>query len=133
MNYKIFVGEKIKEAREALGIEQKELASKLEVSIQAANQWEKGKIFPRLDKLVTIAELTGQKLSFFFDTDSKLEPCQPCRIEQKNESLSTDEQELIQIFRNMNKAGQNCLLELADTMKHANKYKKSNNRAVVNG
>ncbi|MGM9998621.1 MAG: helix-turn-helix transcriptional regulator [Candidatus Bruticola sp.] len=129
MNYKIFVGEKIKEAREALGIEQKELASKLEVSVQAANQWEKGKIFPRLDKLVTIAELTGQKLSFFFDVKSKLEPC----YEQKSESLSADEKELVQIFRNMNKAGQDCLLELADTMKHSNKYKKSNNRAVVNG
>ena len=129
MNYKIFVGEKIKEAREALGIEQKELASRLEVSVQAANQWEKGKIFPRLDKLVTIAELTGQKLSFFFDAKSKLEPC--C-TELKNESLSADEKELVQIFRNMNKAGQNCLLELADTMKHASKYKKSNNRAVVN-
>lgn len=49
----------IKKYREAAGMNQKDLADKLNVNQTAVSMWETGKVTPRYDKLVKMAQMFG--------------------------------------------------------------------------
>lgn len=61
------IPERIAEAREALGINQSELARRLAVTPQAVQSWEAGKAIPRPQRLVQIAEALGISASALLD------------------------------------------------------------------
>jgi len=67
--HKVIHSEKVKQALQARGWTQKELAHELEVTAQAVTNWMKGADFPRPDKLLKLA--TTLKLNF---TDLVLSP-----------------------------------------------------------
>ena len=67
--HKVIRSEKVKQALQARGWTQKELAHELEVTAQAVTNWMKGADFPRPDKLLKLA--TTLKLNF---TDLVLSP-----------------------------------------------------------
>jgi len=60
--HKVIHSEKLKQALQARGWTQKDLASELEVTAQAVTNWMKGADFPRPDKLLKLA--TTLKLNF---------------------------------------------------------------------
>lgn len=49
----------IKKYREAAGMNQKDLADKLNVNQTAVSMWETGKVTPRYDKLAKMAQMFG--------------------------------------------------------------------------
>jgi transcriptional regulator with XRE-family HTH domain len=59
---KVIHSEKIKQALQARGWTQKDLAREIEVTAQAVTNWMKGVDFPRPDKLLKLA--TTLKLTF---------------------------------------------------------------------
>lgn len=60
--HKVIHSEKLKQALQARGWTQKDLATELEVTAQAVTNWMKGADFPRPDKLLKLA--TVLKLNF---------------------------------------------------------------------
>lgn len=74
------VGEKIKAARKAAGLTQKELAKKMEISYQNLAQWETGKRNPKISSLIKIASaleipvsvLYGENLGYMSDEDAEI-------------------------------------------------------------
>lgn len=53
------IGERIKEKREEMGLNQKELAKQLNITPSAVNQYEKGEKTPSTEKLVKLAKILG--------------------------------------------------------------------------
>lgn len=125
MNYKFLIGQRIKSARESIVMKQERLAELLNVTIATVSQWENGKLFPRLERLVSIAEITNKQLDYFFKAVDD-EP------QEGNIELTAQELYIVETFRKLNQTGQNYLLECTDNCRCLAKYKKSNNRAVVN-
>jgi transcriptional regulator with XRE-family HTH domain len=59
------VGDRIREARNAKGWLQKELARRVHVEPQTVSNWERGVSTPDLDKLDLLAEVLEQPVSYF--------------------------------------------------------------------
>lgn len=125
MNYKFLIGQRIKSARESIVMKQERLAELLNVTIATVSQWENGKLFPRLERLVSIAEITDKQLDYFFRAVDEPQ-------EENSVELTAQELYIVETFRKLNQSGQDYLLECTDNCRCLAKYKKSNNRAVVN-
>ncbi len=65
-NTPVWVGHRIKEAREASGLTQAELARRLGLTQTAVSYWEAGKRAPGLDDLVGLTEVLHRDPGFFF-------------------------------------------------------------------
>lgn len=65
-NRRRIVGERIREAREAKGWLQKELARRLHVEPQTVSNWERGASTPDLDKIELLAAELEQPVVYFF-------------------------------------------------------------------
>lgn len=59
----MIIGERIKSARQAAGMTQKELASRLGLATRTVQQYELGKRTPRIDQLQNIANALGVTMS----------------------------------------------------------------------
>lgn len=69
------IGEKIRKAREAIGISQEELGKRLGFSGVAISHYEKGRSKIAIDDLRRIAEITGKPMAYFLGEDyEKLSP-----------------------------------------------------------
>lgn len=63
-------GDKVKEARRALGITQKELADRLEVSLRTVASYESGKTLPRTREATRkLAEILGVNMNYLLTED----------------------------------------------------------------
>jgi transcriptional regulator with XRE-family HTH domain len=60
MEDKDLIGQRIKEAREALGISQEQLAARLGIAFQSVQQWEAGKTTPRATRMRKLATVLGK-------------------------------------------------------------------------
>lgn len=56
-------GERVRHAREAVGLSQTEVADRMGVSPQGVQKWESGASFPRLSRLYRLAEVLTVPLS----------------------------------------------------------------------
>lgn len=61
------MGEKIKRARTAAGLSQKDLAGRLQLSDKAVSSYEVGRAQPSIEVLKEISSLTEQPLVYFLD------------------------------------------------------------------
>ncbi len=68
----VIVGENISLQRRKLGMSQKELAERLEISQDAMARMEKGKIAPKMGRLQDIADNLGCTVSYLFRTPGAL-------------------------------------------------------------
>lgn len=57
------LGERIQDRRKRLGLDQHELAKRLQVAQSSVCDWEKGNTKPRLDRLADIANVLGVRES----------------------------------------------------------------------
>lgn len=112
-------GEYIKQLREQKNISQTELANAINVSKQTMYKYENDIItnIPS-DKIELMAKLLG------------VSPCNIMGWVQPNNHtllLSKSEYKIIDIYRNLNKLGQERLLEQAEDLSDLDKYKKCSN------
>lgn len=79
MDYKSFIGNKIRFYRHSAGITQEELGERLGISKQNINRWELGKSSPTIENLSKIAKALDVNLNLFFpkyeSSDIKEEEC----------------------------------------------------------
>lgn len=61
------LGERIKEARDARGWKQKDLAAKVNVEPMTVSRWERGVNQPDMDTLRVVAQVTQMPLAFFVE------------------------------------------------------------------
>lgn len=66
VNLAAVVGENISEMRRRLGLSQKELAERLEITQDAMARMEKGKIAPKMSRLPVIANTLGCTVAYLF-------------------------------------------------------------------
>lgn len=67
------VNEKLKEARDEIGLSQEEVAQKTGLDRKSINRWEKKKYMPRIDALAIIANFFGKPMSYFFGENVDIE------------------------------------------------------------
>ena len=66
MDYRSFIGNKIRYYRHSAGITQEELGERLGISKQNINRWEAGKTAPTIENLAKIAKALDIHLGSFF-------------------------------------------------------------------
>ena len=103
---------RIAEAREARGYTQEQLAQAIGTTQQTIQRWESGQVTPRVDKVEDISRALGITMSFLLG------------IDDKKEQLSIQEQEIIDIMRNVTIEGKNQLMIYARGI--ASSYPKNN-------
>ena len=80
------IGSQIKHYRLLSGVSQKDLASKLKISYQQLHKYEKGQDRISASKLLTIAEILGVDVSYFYKKKSSSRSSSKKEISAKNMS-----------------------------------------------
>ena len=107
------IGERIYYKRMELGMTMEELASKTGVQKSAVNKWEKGYVS-------NIKSGTIAKIAHAFDVS----PVWLLGLEDDQQKQDEEEQRLLSMFRSMNDAGREYLLQTAEIAAQAQIYKK---------
>ena len=96
---------RIKEAREARGWTQEQLANALGTTQQTIYRWETGAVDPQASKVMAISEALGITVSYIMGYD------------KKSQNVDTDdEQELLALYRGLSTAQRIAVLELMRVM-----------------
>lgn len=93
-----FIAEKIKNAREQLGLTQEELGKLIGISKQSISSWEKGRNLPDILNIDKIANLSGKNLAEFF-TDAV--NCNSPQV-NLNDDFTEKEKQIIYKLRSLN-------------------------------
>lgn len=113
------MGEFIRENRKKLGISQEELGQMFEPPINraAVSKWEKGHV-------MNIKRSQIQRMSEIFN-------CNPCKLmcfddseDTYSLSIESDEQQLLNLYRNLNNEGRIKMTEYANDLVASGNYKK---------
>ena len=98
---------RIKEARKAANMTQKELAEKLGIKISTLSGYEIGAHDPKSNTLAKIAAICNTTVDFLLGIDASGESDE--RIDQ----AESEEHELLGIYRDLNVIGQSTLMNVA--------------------
>ena len=105
------VGKNISERRKKLGMSQKELAIRLDITQDALNRMEKGRIAPKMSRLENIAEILQCPVSYL--------------VRSKDDALQERAATIADILGSLPEAGQEVMVELvAETARVMNYLKK---------
>lgn len=115
---------KIREAREASGFSQKELAKVIGVAPSTFNGYESGNHDPKSDLLIKIAEACSVTVDFLLGREETT-PTNKKNSPGADES-APGEKQLINLYRELNEEGQEKLVDYADDLVVSGKYIKSN-------
>jgi transcriptional regulator with XRE-family HTH domain len=63
---KSIVGANIRAGRDALGLNQRQLAQALDTDVMNVSRWERGKVMPGLENLQKLSGVLGQDLGWFY-------------------------------------------------------------------
>ena len=69
----MIIGSRIKEARESLGMSQKELAETLGIDASQFSKIERGKVMPTMLQMIEIAKTLSQSLDWFVNNETTIE------------------------------------------------------------
>ena len=116
---------KMKCAREAARLSQKQVALTLHVSAPTVSNWESGKINPSVENLKALCQLYNVTADYLLGLDA---PPAPDSVLPRN---TQQEESLLQDFRELNAEGQEKMLDYADDLVQSGKYKER--RAVFMG
>lgn len=118
-------GEKIREARKAAGLTQKELGTRLEVTSQNIIQYEKGRRLPKPATLRRIAEAIGCTLFDLIGDDMKISKedweelgredfgADPVQIGEDPGPIREDERPLLRYYRNLESSRKEKVVDYA--------------------
>ena len=99
------IGDNIRTLRLAHNMTQEELGKRLGLTAMAISQWENGRAVPRMGAVEDMASLFGVKKSAIIDD-----------VTYTTVTLSSDEDELLSIFRSMDSRARADLLNLARSL-----------------
>ena len=115
------MNDRMKRAREAANLSQKQVALTLGVSAPTVSNWESGKINPTVANLKELCHLYNVSADYLLELEDKLSLSSS---EGKNQGeLATDEVFLIRNFRELNEEGREKLLDYSDDLTQSGKYK----------
>ena len=114
------IGENIKRVSMLKGIKQIQIAEYLNVSQGTVSNWFKGLNSIDIEHLADLCSFLNVSLDQIFG----FEPLSPA-------ILSTNEEELIKVFRSLSSEGQEKTLEYMDDLLHSGKYIKSDSSQMV--
>lgn len=97
------IGDNIRKLRKEKGMLQKDLAKALNVTKAAVSSWEINRTSPDDDMKKAIADFFGVSILKLYEYDD-------------SQDLSTDEAELIDMFRRLNPVGQSRLTQYAEDL-----------------
>lgn len=129
------LGERIRMAREAKGLNQDELAELMKVEPPTVSRWESGEIRPRPKRLVKLAEILDRTVDWLNGVAAHPESIAKLqsRIESleatKDAALDKDTKELVRIFRDVIPTQRRAVIEFARTRIAPNKGKASSRRS----
>lgn len=86
-NSAAFVGDRLREAREVLGLSIKDVAELIEVSRVSVSNYERGRTAPRDDVVAKLSRVLGQPFEFFFN-DEMSRDFEPSRTHFRTTRLS---------------------------------------------
>ena len=110
------IGERLKQAREAAGLSKSELARRIGVHPSACIQWESpGGTNPSMEHLVHAAVILDISLEWLGTGRGEMTPAGEAEsnTDDPAPSLTTDEQELIEAYRQLNPMDRRRLLDIA--------------------
>lgn len=113
--------ENMKKAREAAGLNQKQVALALHVSGATVSNWESGEISPKVDNLKALSELLGVSTDYLIGISDK-----PVLKPKKNMPSFGDTEEegkLLIAFRQLNTNGQQEVLNYLEYILTKPEYK----------
>lgn len=97
----VIVGENISERRRRLGLSQKELADRLEISQDAMARMEKGRIAPKMGRLQDVADNLQCTVAYLFRTNDEATEERAASIADILKTLPADGQEaLVELVAN---------------------------------
>ena len=97
----VIVGENISERRRRLGLSQKELADRLEISQDAMARMEKGRIAPKMGRLQDVADNLQCTVAYLFRTNDEATDERAASIADILKTLPADGQEaLVELVAN---------------------------------
>ncbi|MBD5154322.1 MAG: helix-turn-helix transcriptional regulator [Oscillibacter sp.] len=114
---------KIRDAREAAGFSQKELAKVIGVAPSTFNGYESGNHDPKSDLLLKIAEACNVTVDFLLGREETT-PADQKNAPSADKSVPGEKQ-LINLYRELNEEGQEKLVDYADDLVVSGKYIKS--------
>ncbi len=115
------IGKRIKEARENLGLTQKELGDLLGVTGSAVTNYENETSHPKEPVMYKMFDVLKVDANFLFQDEMKKSSTS---AKAEAEDLNTDEQKLLEDYRQLNSDGQQVALDFMDSLTYNPKYKK---------
>lgn len=97
MNNEIF---NLKDFREAIGLTQRELADKINISQSTLNGWEQNPKTITLNNIVNIANETGYKLQDLLEFEDRVFGNNTFKLSEKSQMLRSDSENMLQEFNN---------------------------------
>lgn len=119
---------RIKEARLAANLTQKELAEKLGITDATLSGYETGAHDPKSNRLAEIAKICNTTVDFLLGVDRKdfAEEKKPDHLV----GLDKDETRLVSIYRDLNQKGKSALMKQADYLMGDPEMKKDGQSSI---
>ncbi|WP_159450365.1 helix-turn-helix domain-containing protein [Clostridium merdae] len=124
------IGKRIKEAREKLGLTQKELGDLLGVTGSAVTNYENEVSHPKEPIMYKMFEALQVDANYLFQDTMPENENSPAPANAETGELDKQEQTLIQNYRALNDEGKEKLLDYSDDLVSSSKYTKNNQSQV---
>lgn len=108
--------QRMREAMEAVGLSQSELCERTKIPKSAMSQYLSGAFKPKQERTYLIARALGVSESWLMGCDTSRE---------RNESPPDNEQQLLDLFRQLNDEGQQIVIDCAVGLVASGRYKKT--------
>ncbi|MBS5784050.1 MAG: helix-turn-helix transcriptional regulator [Clostridium sp.] len=124
------IGKRIKEAREKLGLTQKELGDLLGVTGSAITNYENEVSHPKEPIMYKMFEALQVDANYLFQDAMPENENSPAPANAETGELNKEEQILIHNYRALNDEGQEKLLDYSDDLVSSSKYTKNNQSEI---
>lgn len=115
--------QRMREAMEAVGLSQSELCERTKIPKSAMSQYLSGAFKPKQERTYLIARALGVSESWLMGCDTSRE---------RNEFPPNNEQQLLDLFRQLNGEGQQKIIGYAADIVQTGSYKKTDTNTVGN-
>ena len=100
---------RIKEAREARGWTQEQLAAEMNTTQQTIQRWESGQTDPKSSAIKEISRLLGATVSFIMNVNDE-----DCEVDTDSSSLTANERSLVNLYRSVGSRYQENILNFVN-------------------
>lgn len=115
------IDSRIKELRKEKSLSQEKLAKKLGVSRSTVSMWEIEQSEPDIQALIKLSSVFDCSLDYLTGKSNIKK-----ELSENRESITADEQKLLDYFRSLNEEGQYILLSQAEALTLSGQYIKTN-------